>query len=159
MYIRENNWKPVFHIWAKMYILLGARGGGGGGHSMIRLSLSSSPAIISPIFMYTWNKETIWKELLKLKSKIWKKKNYIWGGPGGPLLVQMPNDHFQEKHAMASLWTFLVDSSSLSNPESESAGCQLGTLGEFFLEAKNKMAAGDIPLNMFWAISSLLSHI
>ena len=64
-----------------------------------------------------------------------------------------------KKHAVASLWTFLVDSSSLSNPESESAGCQIGTLGENFLEAKNKMAAGDIQLIMFWAISSLLSHL
>ena len=34
-------------------------GGGGGGHAMIRLSLSCSPAIISPISMYILNKETI----------------------------------------------------------------------------------------------------
>ena len=48
---------------------------------MIMLSLSCSPAIISPISMYMWNKETIWKELLKLKSKIWKNIYFfIFGG-------------------------------------------------------------------------------
>ena len=81
MHIRENNWKPVFHIWAKMYIFFfNLRGPGG--HSMIRLSLSCSPAIISPISMYMWNKEIIWKELVKLKSKIWFF--LYWGGGGGP---------------------------------------------------------------------------
>ena len=30
------------------------------GSSMIRLGLSCSPAILSPISMYMWNKEAIW---------------------------------------------------------------------------------------------------
>ena len=62
---RENNWKPVFHIWANMFknvIFLAIWGalGGGGGHSMIKLGLSCFPAILSPISMYMWNKEAIW---------------------------------------------------------------------------------------------------
>ena len=37
----------------------------------------------------------------------------------------------------------MVDSSSWTFPDSESGGCQLGILEEFFLEAKSKMATGD----------------
>ena len=56
--------------------------GGGGGHSMIRLSLSWSPAIISPISMYMWNKDSNLKRTSKIK--IQNMKNiyifYIFGG-------------------------------------------------------------------------------
>ena len=34
----------------------------------------------------------------------------------------------------------MIDSSSWTLPESESGGCQLGILEDFFLEGKNKMA-------------------
>ena len=45
---------------------------------------------------------------------------------------------------MAFIQGFLVDSSSLIHTESESAGCQTGTLEEFFSELKNKMAATPV---------------
>ena len=66
-------------------------------HSMIRLSLSCSPAIISPISMYMWNKETIWKELLKLESKIWQKYIYFLylGGSWGTLTSNPGLPNFQ----------------------------------------------------------------
>ena len=54
----ETIWKPVFHTWAKMYIL--GYLGGPEGSSMIRLGLSCFPAILSPISMYMSKKETIW---------------------------------------------------------------------------------------------------
>ena len=41
----------------------------------------------------------------------------------------------------------MVDSSSWTIPDSESGGCQLGILEEFFLEAKSKMATGDYVLH------------
>ena len=53
----------------------------------------------------------------------------------------------------------MVDSSSWTIPESESGGCQLGILEEFFLEVKNKMATSDNCKIMFWAISLLLSQL
>ena len=45
----------------------------------------------------------------------------------------------------------MVDSSSWTIPESESGGCQLGILEEFFLEAKSKMATGDYVLGNIFA--------
>ena len=45
----------------------------------------------------------------------------------------------------------MVDSSSWTIPESESGGCQLGILEEFFLEAKSKMATGDYVLRNIFA--------
>ena len=70
-------------------------GGGGGGHPLIRLSLSCSQAIISPISMYIWNKGTIWKELLKVKIQNMNKIFffYIWGVLGDPYVKQpgLPN--------------------------------------------------------------------
>ena len=49
----------------------------------------------------------------------------------------------------------MVDSSSWTIPDSESGGCQLDILEEFFLEAKSKMASGGYVLrNIFASISS-----
>ena len=54
----ETIWKPVFHLWAKMYIL-----GLFWGPERVfndQTGLSCFPAIVSPISMYMWNKEAIW---------------------------------------------------------------------------------------------------
>ena len=40
--------KQIVYFW----LFEAAGGGGGGGHSILRLGLSSSPAILSPISMY-----------------------------------------------------------------------------------------------------------
>ena len=53
----------------------------------------------------------------------------------------------------------MIDSSSWTIPESESGGCQLGILEEFFLEAKNKMASGDYVLGNIFASKSLRNTI
>ncbi len=45
----------------------------------------------------------------------------------------------------------MVDSPSWTIPESESGGCQLGILEEFFLEAKSEMATGDYVLRNIFA--------
>ena len=54
MYIKENNWKPVFHVWAKMYVFSKLKGpgrvGGGGGiqwldWAHLALQLSSHPYV------------------------------------------------------------------------------------------------------------------
>ena len=37
----------------------------------------------------------------------------------------------------------MIDSGTMGCPEQESAGCHFCILGENFLQAKNKMAAGD----------------
>ena len=86
---RENNWKPVFHIWAKMlkkkrvyFLPFEGPWEGGGWPSIIRLGPSCFPAILSPMSMYMWNKEAIWYKLFTFKSKIWK---IYLGGSGGPL--------------------------------------------------------------------------
>ena len=51
----------------------------------------------------------------------------------------------------------MVDSSSWTIPDSESGGCQLGILEEFFLEAKCKMATGDYVLrNIFGLAATVL---
>ena len=65
------------------------------------------------------------------------------------LIVQMPNGHIQLKGVLGSLWTFIIDSSSWRLPESESGGCQLGILEEFFLEAQNKMA---LEQSIYWVL-------
>ena len=49
----------------------------------------------------------------------------------------------------------MIDSSSWTLPESESGGCQLGILEDFFQGAKTKW-----PLNnRFWAMYSLVNHL
>ena len=81
---RENNWKPVFHIWVKMLkyrIFLAILA------SMIRLGLSCFPAILLPLSMYMCNNEAIWLELF-LSSNPKYEQNImfdIWGVLGGPL--------------------------------------------------------------------------
>ena len=51
------------------------------GYIFFKLGLSCFPAILSPISMYIWNKEAIWKELFKFKSKILKTIIFfIFGG-------------------------------------------------------------------------------
>ena len=49
----------------------------------------------------------------------------------------------------------MVDSSSWTIPDSESGGCQLGILEEFFVEAKSKMATGDYILRNIFASKPL----
>ena len=53
----------------------------------------------------------------------------------------------------------MIDSSSWTIPESESGGCQLGILEEFFLEPKNKMASSDYVLGNIFASKSLRNTI
>ena len=60
---RGNNLKTSFSFMGqnvKKKIYFGAILGALRGSSMIRLGLSCSPAILSPISMYMWNKEAIW---------------------------------------------------------------------------------------------------
>ena len=61
---------------------------------------------------------------------LWQKtlKYYLW------IIVQRN----PEKHALASLSTFMVDSSYWTIPDSESGGCQLGILEEFFLRGQKQ---------------------
>ena len=47
------------------------------GPSVIRLGVSCSSGILSPISLYMWNKEAIWEILFKFKSKIWKQKSFF----------------------------------------------------------------------------------
>ena len=53
----------------------------------------------------------------------------------------------------------MVDSSSWTIPDSESGGCQLGILEEFFLEAKSKMATGDYVLRNIFASKPIRNTI
>ena len=52
----------------------------------------------------------------------------------------------------------MVDSSSWTIPASESGGCQVGILEEFFLEAKTKWPCDNCKIG-FGTISSLVSHL
>ena len=60
------------------------------------------------------------------------------------ILVQLTNGVFEPKHVLWYGRCFMVNSGTMACPEQESAGCHFGTLGETFLGAKNKMAAGRI---------------
>ena len=53
----------------------------------------------------------------------------------------------------------MVDSSSWTISDSESGGCQLGILDEFFLEGKRKMATGDYVLRNVFASKPLINTI
>ena len=78
---RENNWKPVLDIWAKMqkniYFWLFE---GPWGYSNFWFCLSCSPVILSSIYMYVWNKEAIWIELLVQIQNIKNIFVIIFGG-------------------------------------------------------------------------------
>ena len=85
--LTTNFWYMGQHMNTNIYFVY-YLGGPWGGPSMIRLNLSCFPAILSPISMYMWNKEAIWKDIFKFKPKIWQNNTFfhIWGVLGGPYI-------------------------------------------------------------------------
>ena len=57
------------------------------------------------------------------------------------------------------LQTFMIYSYLMTLPESESAECQIGTLGENFVLAKNKMAAKCYLENKIMTITFLINQL
>ena len=97
---RENNLKTIFSFMGqnvKKNVYFGGILGALRGSSMIRLNLSCFPAILSPISMYMWNKEAIWKDIFKFKPKIWKNNTFffIFGGSWGALRRTQVNKNFR----------------------------------------------------------------
>ena len=63
MYNKGKQFENQFFIYGpkcKRNVYFGAILGALRGSSMIKQGLSCSPAILSPIYMYMWNKEVIW---------------------------------------------------------------------------------------------------
>ena len=100
MYKKGKQFENHFFIYGpkcKKNVYFGGILGAQRGSSMIRLNLSCFPAILSPISMYMWNKEAIWKDIIKFKPKIWKKLYFFsyLGGPGGALRRTQENENFR----------------------------------------------------------------